>query len=95
MELEEQSGIDTWRGAEEGGTFLLWRNSMPAAGGGAFLAAGWWCFSGGCFQREGASPAGGVVAFRGGLQKSLREVELLFGFFGEEMKDSREFSVGL
>ena len=35
MELEEQSGIDTWRGAAEGGTFLLWRSSMPAAGGGA------------------------------------------------------------
>ena len=40
MELEEQSGIDTWRGAAEGGTFLLWRSSMPAAGGGAFLAVG-------------------------------------------------------
>ena len=43
MELGEQSGIDTWRGAAEGGTFLLWRSSMPAAGGGAYKER--WCFS--------------------------------------------------
>ena len=51
MELEEQSGIDTWRGAAEGGTFLLWRSSMPAVGRGVFLAAG---RNGGCFERGAA-----------------------------------------
>ncbi|WJZ87687.1 hypothetical protein VitviT2T_007052 [Vitis vinifera] len=60
---------------------------MPAAGGAAFRAAGWWCvfwresaFRWWCFQREGASPAGGVVAFREGCRDLLRG-ELLFGFF--------------
>ena len=44
---------------------------MPAAGGGAFLAAGWWCFSGGAFPLER------------GLQRSFREKAFVWFFLGE------------
>ena len=42
MELEEQSGIDTWRGAAgERGAFFCWRRSVSAGGR--------------CFSEEGES----------------------------------------